>query len=252
MTKISPFIFKVQKFSIHDGPGIRTTLFFKGCPLTCAWCHNPESQAMPKQLESVDIEAVAVILMAEIEKDRIFYDESCGGVTFSGGEPLSQPDLLLMLAEKCRRQGIHTCLDTCGAAPFDTLATACEKVDLTLYDIKLMENKDHLAMTGQGNSNILENLVRLSEMKVPLLLRMPLIPGMTDTRNNINGLISFVKKNTIYRDIHVLPFHRAAEGKYETLGLKNSFKNIAVPSKDQVTRAVSMFESEGFNVTTGG
>ncbi len=249
---VSPYIFKTQKFSIHDGPGIRTTLFFKGCPLSCAWCHNPESQAMPDPLKIVDLEAVTKLLMADIEKDRIFYDESGGGVTFSGGEPLCQPDLLFSLADRCRQQGIHTCLDTCGAAPWDILETACRKVDLILYDIKLIGNTDHRALTGRGNKVVLENLVRLSEQKIPVLLRFPLIPGMTDTKQNIDGLISFVKENTMYRNIHILPFHKAGEKKYETLGMENTLEEILVPSKEQVAQAVSIFESKGFNVTIGG
>ncbi len=248
----SPYLFKTQKFSIHDGPGIRTTLFFKGCPLSCAWCHNPESQAMAPPLKSADLESVTDFLMADIEKDKIFYDESGGGVTFSGGEPLCQPDLLFSLADRCRHQGIHTCLDTCGAAAWDIMETACRKVDLILYDIKLIENVDHKAFTGRGNDAVLENLVRLSENKIPVLLRFPLIPGMTDAKQNVDGLISFVKENTMYRYIHILPFHKAGEKKYETLGMENSLEKIVVPTQKQVTHAAAIFESKGFTVTIGG
>src|SRR3989339_1623066 len=141
-------VFKIQRYSVHDGPGIRTTLFFQGCPLSCPWCHNPESQRMPGKIDPEDMDVLADALMEEIEKDIIFYDDSGGGVTFSGGEPLSRPQLLFRLLNQCREKEIHTCLDTSGYADFETLLIASQKSDLTLYDIKLADEVVHEALLG--------------------------------------------------------------------------------------------------------
>ncbi len=268
MTNITPYIFKIQRYSIHDGPGIRTTLFFQGCPLSCLWCHNPESQATmvpgAKSYEACGFgfgktdsatEAIGVVvesLVHEIEKDNIFYDESCGGVTFSGGEPLSRPELLLPLIEACREREIHTCLDTSGFAPFEILKAAATKVNLVLFDVKIMDDMDHQTFTGKSVGQILENLKRLSSHKINLKLRFPLIPTMTDTRKNIGQIIEFLTKETIYRDIHILPFHTFGEGKYEILKMENELKHISPPTKECVEEVRQIFESVGFTTTIGG
>jgi len=142
-------IFKIQRYSIHDGPGIRTTLFFQGCPLRCPWCHNPESQKMPGKIQAEEMDGLVSRLMAEIEKDRIFYDESGGGATFSGGEPLSRPDLLFRLLDLCREREIHTCVDTSGYADAKFLSGLSEKANLILYDIKLMDARAHEVLIGK-------------------------------------------------------------------------------------------------------
>jgi len=256
MTDITPYIYKIQRFSIHDGPGIRTTLFFQGCPLTCRWCHNPESQTMGlvpgKSLGQLVENMVVERLVDEIEKDNIFYDESGGGVTFSGGEPLSRPELLLPLLGACRDREIHTCLDTSGFAPFEILKSAAVKTDLLLFDIKIMEDRDHQAFTGKPVGRILENLKALSNLKVNLKLRFPLIPTMTDTRENIGQMINFLIRETRYRDIYILPFHTIADGKYEMLKMKNELKHINPPTKEHVEEVRQMFESAGFKTTIGG
>jgi len=270
MTNITPYIFKIQRYSIHDGPGIRTTLFFQGCPLSCRWCHNPESQATgivpgaetfeagvsgSGTFASTTQETIGELvesLVHEIEKDNIFYDESCGGVTFSGGEPLSRPELLLPLIEACREREIHTCLDTSGFAPFEILEAAATKVNLVLFDIKIMDSIDHQAFTGKPVGQILENLKKLSHLKVNLKLRFPLVPTITDTRVNIGQMIEFLTKETLYRDIHILPFHTFGEGKYERLKMKNELKHISPPTKECVEEVRQMFESVGFTTTIGG
>ncbi len=263
MIDITPYIFKIQRFSIHDGPGIRTTLFFQGCPLTCRWCHNPESQAMglapgkssgksSGKFPGTSPGQLVEILVKEIEKDRIFYDDSGGGVTFSGGEPLACPELLLPLIEACRDREIHTCLDTSGFAPFEILKAAAAKADLVLFDIKIIKDRDHLAFTGKPVSRILENLKALSTLKVNLKLRFPLIPNMTDRRENIGQIIDFLTRETRYRDIHILPFHTIAEGKYEMLKMKNELKHISPPTREHVDKVRQTFESAGFKTTIGG
>lgn len=249
---LSPYVFKIQKYAIHDGPGIRTALFFQGCPLSCPWCHNPESQTMPPALLDEEMDGMVHALVAEIEKDRIFYEDSGGGVTFSGGEPLCQPGLLFALLDACREKEIHTCLDTSGFADVDLMRRAARKTDLVLYDVKLIRDRDHAAMTGKSGRPVLRNLEQLWADSASVRLRFPLIPGMTDAGENMDGWISFLKRHTGYRDIHILPFHRAGEGKYAALNMKNRMKGIQPPSREHVAEVARLFESAGFHVTTGG
>jgi len=248
----NPYVFKIQRYSIHDGPGIRTTIFFRGCPLSCYWCHNPESQTKPLEISMEEMDKVADVLIEEIEKDLIFYDDSGGGVTFSGGEPLCQPLLLFRLLELCRKKEIHTCVDTSGYGEAKMLLKAAEKADLVFYDIKLIDEKAHKKYTGQSVAPVLDNLRQLSKQKSDVRLRFPLIPQMTDTDENIEGMMAFLKENIIYRDIHILPFHRAGEGKYNSLNMENYMKDIQPPSKEKVEKIKDQFESNGFNVTIGG
>lgn len=190
--------------------------------------------------------------MAEIEKDQIFYDDSSGGVTFSGGEPLYQPQLLFRLMDLCREKGIHTCLDTSGYTDGRILLKAAEKSDLILYDIKLIEDAAHKKHIGKGVRLVLDNLKRLSMQGAPVRLRFPLIPRITDTKANIDGIITFLKKETRYRDIHILPFHKAGEAKYACLNMKNYMENIQPPAEASVQNAAAHFESKGFKVVIGG
>lgn len=268
MVDITPYVFKIQRYCLHDGPGIRTTVFFQGCPLSCAWCHNPESQAMevvPRLISTMESDLTQAgsgaetisgelveILVREIEKDQIFYDESDGGVTFSGGEPLSHPDLLLALVAACRDRGIHTCLDTSGFAPFNILKAAATAVDLVLFDIKIVADKDHLAFTGKPVGLVLENLKKLSSLKVNLKLRFPLIPFMTDTRENRDQIMAFLTQETRFRQIHILPFHATGLAKYERLKKNYKLKQITPPTAEQVEKVRQMFEAGGFKTTIGG
>ncbi|MCM2284255.1 MAG: glycyl-radical enzyme activating protein [Desulfobacula sp.] len=245
-------IFKIQRYSIHDGPGIRTTLFFQGCPLRCPWCHNPESQKMPGKIRAEEMDGLVSGLISEIEKDRIFYDDSGGGATFSGGEPLSRPDLLFRLLDQCREGEIHTCVDTSGCADAKFLSGLAEKADLILYDIKLMDAKAHETLIGKPVFPVLDNLRRLSDQKANVWMRFPFIPGMTDTKANIKAVMCFLEKDTVFRKIHILPFHKAGEGKYEALKFKNPMKEIKPPSPERVAEVKAEFESRGFQVIIGG
>ncbi|MCP4020809.1 MAG: glycyl-radical enzyme activating protein [Desulfobacteraceae bacterium] len=247
-----PHIFKIQRYSLHDGPGIRTTLFFQGCPLSCIWCHNPESQPKLCQQELNNFTQTALLLISEIEKDRVFYDESCGGVTFSGGEPLFQPDLLYELLDLCKRNEIHTCLDTSGFAPFDILEKAAQKTDMLLYDIKLMDEDAHKQFTGQSVALVLENLKQLSRQDINLTLRFPLIPGITDKADNIEKIVTFLIKETRFRDIQILPFHKTGFAKYENLKVENRMQHIDPPSKGQIQIIKSKFDAKGFKTVIGG
>lgn len=246
---ISDHVFRIQRYAIHDGPGIRTTLFFRGCPLACKWCHNPESQAPGPAGTPPDLIS---LLLDEIEKDRIFYDESGGGVTFSGGEPLGRPDLLMPLARACRERQIHTCLDTSGFAPFDTIAAAAAVCDRVLFDIKILDSRAHQRHTGRPADPVLDNLRRLSETGVDLKLRFPLIPTLTDTDENIDGIIEFLLRETRFRDIHILPFHRTGEGKYDRLNMTNHLTDIPTPDRERVDAVGRQFSAGGFTTIIGG
>ena len=245
-------LFRIQRYSIHDGPGIRTTLFFQGCPLSCQWCHNPESHEKPPRMDSKNLDKIADFLIKEIQKDRIFHDESGGGVTFSGGEPLYQPQLLLKLLDLCSQKQIHTCFDTSGYGDTSVLLTAAEKTDLILYDIKFMDDKTHKKYTGQSNTLILDNLKQLSKKRTAVTLRFPFIPQITDLNDNIGRIIAFIKENTIYRNINILPFHKTGESKYKSLNMKNYLQDIKEPSKEQEAMVKKKFESYGLDVDIGG
>ena len=249
-------VFDIQKFSLHDGPGIRTTVFFKGCPLNCWWCHNPESQALGLEMmyqarrcircgaceaacsygaisrngdfvstdrekctlcgacvESCYAEAREIVgkemtvaqVMTEIERDVTFYDESGGGVTFSGGEPLLQRDFLCSLLMACKDRDIHTTLDTCGFVAWETLDRARRFVDLFLYDIKLMDDAKHREFTGVPNDQILNNLRMLSEQGHNVVLRLPIIPGVNDDEKNVRQTGEFATTLPGLNQVDILP-----------------------------------------------
>jgi len=248
----NPPVFKIQRYSIHDGPGIRTTLFFQGCPLRCPWCHNPESQKMSGKIQAEEMDGLVLGLMSEIEKDRIFYDDSGGGATFSGGEPLSMPKLMFRLLDQCREREIHTCVDTSGYADTKFFVRLSKKADLILYDIKLMDARAHEALIGKPVFPVLDNLRRLSDQRANVCMRFPFIPGMTDAKANIDAVMSFLKKDTIFRNIHILPFHKAGEGKYAALKLENPMAKINPPAPERLAKVKAEFESHGFQVTIGG
>jgi len=295
-------VFNIQKFSIHDGPGIRTTVFFKGCPLSCLWCHNPESQNFKKQTmiskdkctvcgrcitkcnnhviklcnsqiendfekciscgncvdfcfnnarELVGEELTVAEIIKEIEKDRVFYDESNGGVTFSGGEAMSQIDALEDLTRNCKEKGISVAVDTCGYAPFSSFERIMDNVDLFLYDIKLMDNEIHKKYIGTDNVLILENLIKLSERGANINLRIPVICGINDDNEAMESIIEFIK-NTNIRDVNLLPYHDIAKNKYDKLGKEYCSSLMSKPSAERMEEIKKMFEKYGYKVKIGG
>ncbi len=188
-------VFRIKKYAIHDGPGIRTTVFLKGCPLACWWCHNPEGQSMepqpiaparggdgagdPVRGETVGRRMTVAEVIAQVSRDLIFYDESGGGATFSGGEPLMQPEFLAALLDGCRRERVHTAVDTSGYAPGGVFNAIAARADLLLFDLKLMDDAEHRACTGVSNRPILENLAAAARDGRPLRIRFPVIPGIS-------------------------------------------------------------------------
>ena len=259
----SGIVFKIKKYAIHDGPGIRTTIFLKGCLLDCWWCHNPEGKTPAPQAMKADHSAKGkreVVgkrmtdseVLFEIEKDIIFYDESGGGVTFSGGEPLYQASFLLTLLNACRERGVHAALDTSGYAPSDIFKKVCNVIDMVLFDLKLMDDELHRRYTGVSNKKILKNLETLSKLNIPYYVRFPLIPGITDTDENVLAIAEFVRSLGTVNRIDILPMHRIADGKYRRLGMQSKMADKQPPSQQDITATTRRFEDFGFTVMVGG
>jgi len=291
-------IFNFQRFSIHDGPGIRTTVFFKGCPMSCIWCHNPESINYHRQIlynatictrckkcnciyddQAARIEKtrddhflateIAVTncptgaleitghyysvdeAMKEILKDRLFYEESGGGVTFSGGESLMQIDFICELAKACRRNGISVVVDTCGYVPFQHFERVLPYCDLFLYDIKITNRKLHKKFTGVDYDLILENLQHLSMRQANIDLRFPIIAGINLNDEHIENLMD-ICRTIRHKSVHLLPYHQVAEGKYQRLGQSFSKVEMKVPTLDQMEKLKVKFEDVANNVKIGG
>ena len=233
-------IFDIKRYAVHDGPGIRTTIFMKGCPLNCWWCHNPES--ISKHIESAkkintvdgkefetDVNIGRKIsvseVMKEIEKDSIFHQESGGGVTFSGGEPFLQAAFLHELLTSCKEKGIHTTVDTCGFVKSDTLIKMMNNIDLFLFDIKHLDNEKHIKYTEVSNKLILENLNILMEAKQNIIIRIPVIPNVNNDERYMEELEDYIASlgNQI-NEVNFLPYHNIASGKYERFGKENKMK----------------------------
>ncbi len=297
-------IFDIKRYAIHDGPGIRTTVFLKGCPLRCPWCHNPEGQeprpeiawyskkcpkeckdcigicpkkAIKREVKSIVIdlskcdlcgqcsdvcayEALEIVgkektvheVMEEVEKDRIFFENSGGGVTFSGGEPLMQPDFLEVLLQACREKDMQTALDTCGYAPQETLEKISDKVDLFLFDIKLIDNKKHKEYVGASNKLILENLRLLSREGNKVIIRMPLIAGVNDADENILMTAKFLQELKSIKQINLLPYHKGGAEKYKRLKKKHSPQNFMAVLAGRTKKIKKLLESYSFVVRVGG
>lgn len=263
MNTRSGTIFDIKRFAVHDGPGIRTTVFFKGCPLNCWWCHNPESQnpeSEPILLPNVaDTEIVGKTvsiseLMEEIRKDIIFYDESGGGVTVSGGEPLMQPEFLETLLTYSNKEKIHTAIDTTGFGPLEVIKSFVGKIKLYLYDLKFINDEKHQVYTGVSNTSIIKNLKYLDSMKETVIIRIPIIPGVTDTKTNIKDLGTFISSSLQTIDkVNILPYNRLGEGKYPRLNRPYRFANqLATPSDKELNRIKNEFETYGLGVQIGG
>jgi len=263
----SGIIFDIKRFAVHDGPGIRTTVFFKGCLAHCWWCHNPESQSTEIQSvkkssklddmifeenESVGRKISADELLAEITKDSVYFDESGGGVTFSGGEPLMQPEFLESILKLCKEENIHTTLDTTGYCSAEIMQSIHKYVDLFLYDLKIINDKLHKQYTGLSNVQILENLKSLQSKKKDIIIRLPVIPGVTNTEKNINQILEFLSLNNGINEINILPFHKIANYKYVRFQIENKMNKTIEPTKEEIVDLKVRFELEGFTVSIGG
>lgn len=325
-----PLVFDLRRFSIHDGPGIRTTVFLKGCPLRCLWCHNPEGIApsatiyrrrerclgcgacaeacpsglMPMRdagaagsiasadpagcaaclakgeapcaaacpsgaLQQVGRRYEASALMAEVLKDRGFYEESGGGVTFSGGEPLLHPDFLFALLDSCRAAGVHTALETSAAVPQETFLETARRADLLLVDLKHIDSGRHRGLTGMPNEGILSNIAALAELQAEgrgagaaggtdglriaqAWLRLPIVPGLNDAPADLGAAADFAADTVPGWPVQLLPYHDAARGKYALAGLPFQLPGIAPPGAEAMEAAAARFSARGLDVKIGG
>jgi pyruvate formate lyase activating enzyme len=263
-------IFNIQRFAIHDGPGIRTTVFFKGCPLRCWWCHNPEShKILPEKIEGCNVrrgfdqsftmnndevgkEILVDELMTEILKDRVFYEESGGGVTFSGGEPLMQPDFLYEILKECKDEGIRTAVDTSGYTSLEVINKVAEKTDLFLYDLKLMRDDLHTKYTGVSNQLILKNLIELDHQDKKINIRIPIVPELTDTNENLFAIRGFISDLNNIIEVNLLPYHRAGEGKYQKYGKENKMSDTLTFDIKNLENIKQFFSELKCKVKIGG
>ncbi len=261
-------VFDIKRFAVHDGPGIRTTVFLKGCPLSCYWCHNPESiDKKPVQTErKVKVESefftyteqVGNIMYVDevidiVKRDKIFYEESGGGVTFSGGEPLIQPAFLKQLLKACWHEGIHTALDTCGYTQQEILEEIMHFTDLFLFDLKHIDSHKHKQSTGVPNEIIIKNLKYLLQMKKRIHIRIPVIPWFNFNENDMIEMMKLLQSlpGNIEK-IDLLPYHTLGNNKYKRFGMTNYMEGVTALSKEDVSLIFHIFKNAGFNVSIGG
>lgn len=300
-----PFITNIQKYSIHDGDGIRTTIFFKGCPLQCRWCHNPETQKFYKQilvdakkctgcetcLLTCPNEAIQIVdgkavtdaercsacgecttfclrnirelagkeytvreLVKEIMKDEMFYEESGGGVTLSGGEVMCMDmDFIETLVKSLCRKGVSVTIDTCGFAPYDNFKRILPYIDTFLYDIKAIDTSLHKEFTGVDNTLILDNLERLSADGAKIYIRIPVIKGVNADTESMKSMIRWIQEHKINAaQVNLLPYHNTGSNKYNRLGTVYKGIDFETPAKEEMLNFAEMFYVAGFHNTKIG
>ncbi len=297
-------IFDIKRYAINDGPGIRVVVFFKGCNLHCAWCHNPEGiSARPEKMftpakcircgtcvsvcpenaitltnrgivtnadlcticgrcaEVCPTKAIEMPgkkmsvpeIMAIIEKERIFFDQSGGGVTFSGGEPLLHPKILIELLDECGKRGIHRAVDTAGNINTPVLLEVARHTDIFLYDLKMMDAGLHEQWTGVKNDLILQNLRALAEAGAHIIIRIPLVGGVNDHEDNIRRTAEFLSSLPGEKmEVHLLPYHAIAQHKYAKLGKEDGFALLEEPGVRSLERAMELFSEYGIMAQVGG
>lgn len=293
-------IFDLDTFAVHDGPGIRMAVYFKGCPLNCGWCHSPESRRSTPDVIFVhdrcsfcgscaavcehDVHNVSDA-SHELARDRCtlcgkcvqhcptwalqvkgqsvpadeivekarhlkpFFDHSHGGVTLTGGEVTLQPDFAEAVLAGCKAAGIHTAIETCGACDWERLERLLRHSDLVLYDLKLMDDPSHRTWTGSSNRQILKNARRLASCGVQVQVRVPLIPAVTDTVENLGAIFAFMKEVGL-REVALLPFNPSTAAKYEWLGLPYEL-DVPVQEAEQLARMIELAQKHGVNAAIG-
>jgi pyruvate formate lyase activating enzyme len=299
---ITGLVFNVQRFCIHDGPGVRTTIFLKGCPADCWWCHNPEARSFAPELgvsashciacgtclaacptgaagitdEGPIIERDTCTVCAscadvcptesrvligrewtpdevarEMARDAAFYEASGGGVTFSGGEPLAQPDFLVACLQACRDLGLHTAVDTCGAAGRDTLLRVAELTDLFLYDVKVLDDAVHRKYVGISNRRPLDNLRALADAGADVWVRVPVVPGVNDDFESIEALGRLVAQLPRRYPVWLLPYHAIGADKYRRLGEPYRLEGTETPSVEAMAAIADFLREQRVEVRVG-
>lgn len=252
-------IFNIQRFSIHDGYGIRTIVFFKGCYMRCAWCCNPESQRYDIETlvengkeKIVGRDVTVEEIMPELLADVPYYRRSNGGITLSGGECLAQHEFARDLLAACKEQGLHTAIESTANVPYEHVEAVLPYLDLFLMDIKMIDSAKHKEYTGSGNERILENAKRIAKSGVELVIRTPVIPGVNDTREEIKAISRFAASLGSVKEHHLLPYHRLGQDKYDGLGRNYALKNVEPPSQEKMEYLKACAEESGLKVQIGG
>ena len=252
-------IFNIQRFSIHDGPGIRTIVFFKGCFMRCAWCCNPESQNREIETliegakeKTVGRDVTVDEIMPELLSDMPYYRRSGGGITLSGGEVLCQADFARELLRECKENGLHTAVESAASSSFSEIEKILPYLDLYLMDIKHTDSQKHKEYTGVSNERILENARKIAESGVELIIRTPVIPGFNDTAEEIRAISHFARTLPGVKEHHLLPYHRLGQDKYAGLGRKYSLADIEPPSREKMEYLLSIAETSGLKCKIGG
>ena len=270
-------VFDIQRFSVHDGPGIRTTVFMKGCPLRCRWCHNPEGLSPKLQLqffedkcvgcgscgkreklsdaERCNTEALTVCgreldesdVISEVLKDRIFYSDN-GGITLSGGECLLQADFVASVLSLAKAEGLHTAIDTCGCVNWGDIEKTLDFCDLYLYDIKCLDPTLHKEYTGVDNSLIIENLKRLSACGKDIWIRVPVIPDFNNNEAEMKAIAELVSTLSSVKQVTLMPYHTLGASKYKTLGLEYKFDTEKRISDEELFGFRKIFEEKGIRI----
>jgi pyruvate formate lyase activating enzyme len=242
--RLAAQVSRIQRFSVDDGPGIRTTVFFKGCNLICKWCHNPECIGLYETNNSplsVSVEMTSGQLLDKILRDKTFYKSSGGGVTLSGGEPLLRPEFILAFVTDCKRHGLHVAVDTAGSLSYEILEEAAKAVDLMLYDIKAVTAGVHKEATSSENTDILSNIEKLNTLHVRLWVRVPVIPGI-NTDKEMEKIAAFLKPLQNIERIELLPYHRYGINKYKQLGIEYQLADLCEPDEEMLKRQYAFFK----------
>lgn len=252
-------IFNIQRFSIHDGPGIRTIVFFKGCYMRCAWCCNPESQEYGIQTltengkeKTVGRDVTVEEILPELLSDEPYYRRSGGGITLSGGEILAQPEFARDLLHACKDNGLHTAVESTANAPWENVAAILPYLDLYLMDIKHMNSAKHKEYTRAGNELILENAQKIARSGTELIIRTPVVPTFNDTAEEIRAISRFAASLPGVKEHHLLPYHRLGQDKYAGLNRKYALKDIEPPTRERMEYLLSVAEESGLKCQIGG
>lgn len=252
-------IFDIQKYSVHDGPGIRTIVFLKGCALRCRWCCNPESQSFEIQhmntangSKLIGRDVTAGEVFEEVKKDFAYYRRSGGGLTLSGGEMLLQPDFASALLQLAKKHGINTAVESTGFAPFETVEKLLPYIDTYLLDVKHTNCAKHKEFTGKDNELILENAVKIAQLAKKCIVRVPTIPGFNDTPEEIREIARFAKNNMRIEEMNLLPYHRLGKDKYTGLDRDYLMGDVPPPTDEHMEMLKKVCEEEGMKAKIGG